>query len=516
MLACGKEATASPSPRPNLVRHRYHSGALALVGFTLLAAVIRFSTLDLQSFSHDEVVTATRVLLPDLPGTLNAIANSERSGPLYYVLAWPWSMVFGHGEAGLRSLSALFGTLAVPVAYLSASEIATRRAALIAAALVAVNPYLVWLSLESRSYVLLTLLSGAGLLLTLRSLNRPTAGNLALWAVVSAASLATHYFSFFLVAPEALWLLYCLRSRPVLAAILGTSAAGAVLLPLAIHQVTRHPLDFAATGPAEKVAGLGPKSIFGHQASEKTEVAGVDGAGLVLAALTLALCLGAVALLVWCGNPKERNSGLLALGVGSCGVVLPVLLAIVGVDAIKEKNLVGVLPPLLVAVAAGFGARNSGHLGLVGGVALVAVFAVGLFAMVTTPRLQNPDWRLLAETLGPTRAPRLIVAKSPADDPLLFYLPGSVDKLVHVREGEAKASEGREHLRMSEIVVVRAGGRPPAVVYGFELMDEASVSEQFEIYRYRANARRRISPSRIEGRRLVGEREFVVLRQAAG
>lgn len=69
---------------------------------------------------------------------------------------------------------------------------------------------------------------------------------------------------------------------------------------------------------------------------------------------------------------------------------------------------------------------------------------------------------------------------------------------------------------MSEIVVVRARGRPPAVGYGFELIDEASVSEQFEIYRYRAIARRRINPSRIEGRRLVGDREFVVLRQAAG
>ena len=111
---------------------------------------------------------------------------------------------------------------------------------------------------------------------------------------------------------------------------------------------------------------------------------------MVLAALTLALCLGAVALLVRWGNAKERSRGLLALGVGLCGVALPALLAIVGIDAIKEKNLVGVLPPLLIAAAAGFGARNSGHLGLAGGVALVAVFSAGLIAMVTTPRLRKP------------------------------------------------------------------------------------------------------------------------------
>ena len=88
----------------------------ALLGITAVAAIVRFATLDLQSFDHDEAVTAARVIHPSLFDTLSVVGHSERSPPLYYVLAWGWSKLFGTGEVGLRSLSALFGTLTVPLA----------------------------------------------------------------------------------------------------------------------------------------------------------------------------------------------------------------------------------------------------------------------------------------------------------------------------------------------------------------------------------------------------------------
>ena len=125
----------------------------ALLGITAVAAVVRFATLDLQSFDHDEAVTATRVIHPSLFDTLSAVVDSERSPPLYYVLVWGWSKIFGTGEVGLRSLSALFGTLTVPLAYAAAATFgSSRRVARFAAAFVAFNPYLVWYSQEARSY----------------------------------------------------------------------------------------------------------------------------------------------------------------------------------------------------------------------------------------------------------------------------------------------------------------------------------------------------------------------------
>src|SRR5207248_8099138 len=100
-----------------------------LAGITAVAAIVRSSTLGHQSYDHDEAVTALRVIDPSLSGTMHGVVATERSPPLYYLLAWLWSKLFGTGEVGLRSLSALFGTLTVPAAYLAARELASRRVA---------------------------------------------------------------------------------------------------------------------------------------------------------------------------------------------------------------------------------------------------------------------------------------------------------------------------------------------------------------------------------------------------
>src|SRR2546428_13826405 len=79
-----------------------------LVGITTLAAILRFSTLSVQSYWHDEAVTAARILRPDLGAMLHAVARSESAPPLYYLLAWLWSKLFGTGEAGVRAPFAVF------------------------------------------------------------------------------------------------------------------------------------------------------------------------------------------------------------------------------------------------------------------------------------------------------------------------------------------------------------------------------------------------------------------------
>src|SRR3954451_13871174 len=98
-----------------MTRLRHDRSARAVLGLTVCAAALRFFALGHQSFDHDEAVTAGRVLHPSLWHTLSVLPASERTPPLYYVLAWGWSRMFGVHEAELRSLSALAGTLAVPV-----------------------------------------------------------------------------------------------------------------------------------------------------------------------------------------------------------------------------------------------------------------------------------------------------------------------------------------------------------------------------------------------------------------
>src|SRR6476659_3433561 len=105
---------------------------LALSGLVALGAVLRFATIDLQSYRYDEAVTVARVLHPSLFTTFSEVPHSESTTPLYYLAAWFWSRPFGTGEVWLRSLSALAGTASILVVYLAARALPLpRRAGLI-------------------------------------------------------------------------------------------------------------------------------------------------------------------------------------------------------------------------------------------------------------------------------------------------------------------------------------------------------------------------------------------------
>ena len=193
----------------------------AVAGLVALAACLRFYGIGHQGFWFDEANTAQLVRFT--PGRmLGLLPGSESTPPLYYCVAWVWARLWGDGEAGLRSLSAVFGVAAVPVAYAAARALWDERAGLVAALLIAVNPYLVWYSQEARSYSLLVLLclTTVWLLATKRY---------AWWAVAAVAALCTHYFAIFVLLPEGLWLR---RWKPILP----VGAAALALLPLALHQ----------------------------------------------------------------------------------------------------------------------------------------------------------------------------------------------------------------------------------------------------------------------------------------
>src|SRR6188474_3156113 len=157
----------------------------ALAGLTALGLAVRFASLGVQSYHHDEVITAARVIPGSFSEMLGQVEASESNPPLYYVLAWGWAKVFGTGEVGLRSLTALFGAATVPVAFLIGRELANARAGLIAAALVAVSPMLIWYSQEARSYALLVFFGAVALLFLVRALRTGSGRDLGLWALAS-------------------------------------------------------------------------------------------------------------------------------------------------------------------------------------------------------------------------------------------------------------------------------------------------------------------------------------------
>ena len=203
-----------------------------LLGAVLVVAVgVRFSTLGLQSYWSDEAATV-HLLKGSFGHMLSALPDSERTPPLYYAAAWVWSRLFGTGEVGLRSLSAIFGVVTVLVAYLIARRVAGQGAGLIAALLCAVSPLLVWYSQEARAYALAVLLCALSLWFFVRALTDPQPRVLRAWGVSSGLAICAHYFALFAVALEASFLLASRRSRrPVVAPAAAVGCVAMALLP---------------------------------------------------------------------------------------------------------------------------------------------------------------------------------------------------------------------------------------------------------------------------------------------
>ncbi len=208
--------------------------AQIVLALTVAAAVLRFATLDVQSIWLDE--SATLLLVHrGFSGMLSHLATSESTPPLYYVLVWAWTKVFGAGVVGFRSFSALVGTLTVPVLYLAGRSV-SQRVGVWTAALAAFNPAMYYYSQEARAYGLLIFFCAVAFVCWQQALADPSGRRLGLWAVASVLALLTHYFAVFLFLPEAVILARRVGWRRMLAPVGAVALAGVALLPLAAKQ----------------------------------------------------------------------------------------------------------------------------------------------------------------------------------------------------------------------------------------------------------------------------------------
>lgn len=384
---------------------------LPVVALTVLGAALRFPTLDRQSFWLDELVTVS-LLDRGLGDILHEVPRTEATPYLYYLVAWAWSSVFGLGEVGLRSLSALAGTATIPVAYLAGGVLVSRCTGVLAAALVATNPFLVWYSQEARSYALLALWC-AGSVLAFGLALRGRRGGLAGWAVVSALAIATHYFAVFVVAAEAVWLL--LRARPARRA-----TVVACLVPAATL-LAHVPLVLAQRGNGEAVAG---SSLAARIAGiPKNLVVGysfpAEALGSALAALLVLLGAALVVRL----HPPERRDALVAGSLAGAAVLTPVVLALAGVDFVIARNTIAAVVPAAVCLGAGYAADRAG---IAAAAALCALCAAIAVAPSVDRTYGRTDWRGAAVALRMTAGRPRAVVVTPYMSRTLWrpYLPG--------------------------------------------------------------------------------------------
>jgi mannosyltransferase len=416
MAVVARPRERAPRPRNALVEQRRQWWLLA--GIVLVGALLRFTTVGEQSFWFDEATT-WQIVSHGLGHVLSQVPRTESTPPLYYVLLWLWSRVFGLSEAGLRSLSAVFATATIVVVWAIGRRVASARAGLVAALLTATNPFLFWYSQEARAYALLLLMSAISLLALVRALASPGPRRVLAWGVSCALALAAHYYATVVIVPEALWLGIVLRRRGVLTlerVALGLApiivVAGAQL-PLMIHQ---------NDGRAGYIANTGTLPYRMVQLFKQDLI----GDGQPVKALLTAICAAAVALAVGLlltrGRREERSAAVSPLVVGVGGILVAVVIAKIGTDYFNTRNLLPTWPALMLVVAIGLGASTAPRLGALGTAMIVAVGLFCIFNVISNPVYQRQNWRGAADVLGPATQPRAIVSDVHSQVSLAPYL----------------------------------------------------------------------------------------------
>jgi 4-amino-4-deoxy-L-arabinose transferase-like glycosyltransferase len=467
---------------------------VALAGIVLLGALLRFATLDLQSYRYDEAVTVGRVLHPSLFSTLSAVSHSESTPPLYYLVAWIWSRPFGTGEVWMRSLSALAGTASIAIVYLCAVALPLpRRAGLIAAAAVAVSPMLIWFSQDVRAYALVFLLTALSFLFFARARRGGAPRDLAWWAVFSALAIATHYFAGFVVVAEGALLILGGNRRRAIVAVFVVVAAAALLVPLAQRQAANAHAGWISRQPLEhRLERAGAKLLGADNGDEH----GARQPGPIPLGVPLALAVAAIVLLLWRGDRDEhRGAGIAAL-VGCGAVAVPFLLGLLGADYFDGRNLLPMFVPLLVVLGAGFGVKRAGWVGLGLAAAFCLCSLVFTIEIDRLPRLQREDLRNAAAEVGSlVPGTAVVTSRYAGSQPLRYYLGAQFAEgaLPPLREidlvGSARAAD-RNARRLL----------PPA----FRWVESKPVSYEFTLTRFRSRFPLRVPLHLLQRGALVG------------
>lgn len=186
--------------------------AIRVVG---VAAVVFGILLRFMSWSPMWLDEALSVNIARLPITASSGSGGAVTGttifealrhdghpPLYYLLLHGWMDLLGTSNFAIRAMSALFGLLCLPLAFVIGRRRGGSLLGWIAISVVALSPFAVRYSAEARMYSLVMLLVFVGWLLIddLVRLHRPSLARHVGLALTTAALLYTQYWGLWLCA----------------------------------------------------------------------------------------------------------------------------------------------------------------------------------------------------------------------------------------------------------------------------------------------------------------------------
>jgi hypothetical protein len=417
---------AAPVGRPELpatsVRRRVTGPAVAIVLMMLVGIPIRLIVAH-QSLFADELSTYWIVATHSLGGVMSLmygtahIPHAEITPPLLFVLSWLTSQI-GHSPELIRAPSLVAGTATIPLVYLLGLRTVGRGAALLAAAVTTLSPFMIYYSAEARSYAVMMALTVLSTLAMLLALDTRRARWWVVYAIASCAAFYTHYTCAFVLLVQLGWVVWAHPEarRPALLANLA-AAAGVLpwvpgllndlrspttqilsaLSPFTVHDV-RLSLEHWAIGfPYVEAGGL--SGLPGTLALL------LLGLSAVIATAGIAAHARSIGVRAWLARFDDRTVliFLLALSVP----VGEALVSAVSTHLFGVRNLAASWPALALSAAAlvmAAGARTR----LLASVLAIAAFALAAGKMLTS-YYERTDFRGAADFIAQHSSPGDVV-----------------------------------------------------------------------------------------------------------
>jgi 4-amino-4-deoxy-L-arabinose transferase-like glycosyltransferase len=448
-----RERGSPDSSRARLERfwERRFTAFAVVLAITAVGVLLRWLLLG-QSLFADEISTYWIERGRSLGDVLSVVhTDAEITPPLYFAAAWLTTQIDLTPEL-LRAPSFVAGVATIPLVYLVGVQTVKARAAVIAATLTALSPFMIYYSTEARGYAAMT----AFVLLSTFAMLRAVDGRQARWWVVygagTCAAVYSHYTAVFALAAQLIWLLWAHPEarRP---ALMANAAAVVAYLPWlsGLRGDLNSPTTDILTSLEPFDVGYLRASLehwaIGHpQPGAATGLTHVPGSvGLVLIALGLALALAGVVN----RRSRDRFRGpdpldrrlVLLIAIAISTPVAETGLALLGSNLVSSRNLAASWPAFALCLAAWLAAARPA-MNLVAPALVIGGFAIGAVKTVQ-PDFGRPDYLGAAAYIDRVAEPGDVVIDgasfSPAGLPRALDVAfGDPPRTLHLGEGVVK------------------------------------------------------------------------------
>ena len=395
---------------------------LALLVVLLLAGfALRLFQLDSFSFRGDEALTVLTWVSRPLAETLQSeIPVRDPQPPLAFALFRGWATLFGTSELLMRLLPVLSSLAGIAGLYALGRRIGGRRTGLLAAALLAIHPFLIWHAQDARPYAIWVTASTISAWLALCALQRDRRRDWLLYVVAAAVAAYLYYLELFFLLALNLYALVNLRDRGRLLRrwLTAQLLLAAILAPWYLQERLLLGSGYGGTAGATEslqlVTWLLPALQFGRNLPPDITA---RSALLVICALVAGLWF------------MLRRNNRYTLWVGLSAFLPPLLLGLVAtrLNVFAPRYVLASAPAcllLLASLGAALWRRALWTRFLAAGVfsAWIALMLLGLNNAWFNPEFaKSPDWRGLAQYLRQETTPRDMVIQTAADEAFTLY-----------------------------------------------------------------------------------------------